>query len=59
MSHLAEEYAKCCGVRIGKPVIKPHFFPVPFDKYITIHNDTHIITHNSYAPFTISSLRYR
>jgi len=39
MSHLAEEYAKCCGVRIGKPVIKPHFFPVPFDKYITIHND--------------------
>jgi hypothetical protein len=39
MSHLAEEYAKSCGVRIGKPVIKPHFFPVPFDKYITIHND--------------------
>jgi len=39
MSHLAEEYAKCCGVRIGQPVIKPHFFPVPFDKYITIHND--------------------
>ena len=42
MSHLAEEYAKCCGVRIGKPVIKPHFFPIPFDKYITIHNDKKI-----------------
>ena len=42
MSHLAEEYAKCCGVRIGKPVVKPHFFPVPFDKYITIHNDKKI-----------------
>ena len=42
MSHLAEEYAKCCGVRIGKPVLKPHFFPVPFEKYITIHNDKKI-----------------
>jgi len=42
MSHLAEEYAKCCGVRIGKPVIIPHFFPVPFDKYITVHNDKKI-----------------
>jgi hypothetical protein len=42
MSHLAEEYAKCCGVRIGKPVIKPHFFPIPFDKYITVHNDKKI-----------------
>ena len=42
MSHLAEEYAKCCGVRIGKPVIKPHFFPVLADRYITIHNDKKI-----------------
>ena len=42
MSHLAEEYAKCCGVRIGKPVIKPHFFPVLVDRYITIHNDKKI-----------------
>tara|TARA_R100000742_G_C4278228_1_gene100802 strand:+ start:2255 stop:3379 length:1125 start_codon:yes stop_codon:yes gene_type:complete len=39
MSHLAEEYAKCCGVKIGKPVLKPHYFPVLYDKYITIHND--------------------
>ena len=39
MSHLAEEYAKCCGVRIGEPVIKSHFFPILVDKYITIHND--------------------
>ena len=39
MSHLAEEYAKCCGVKIGKPILKPHYFPVLYDKYITIHND--------------------
>ena len=39
MSHLAEEYAKSCGVKIGKPVLKPHYFPIMYDKYITIHND--------------------
>jgi hypothetical protein len=39
MSHLAEEYAKCCGVKIGSPILRPHYFPVLCDKYITIHND--------------------
>jgi len=39
MSHLAEEYAKSCGVKIGNPVLKPHYFPIMYDKYITIHND--------------------
>jgi hypothetical protein len=39
MSHLAEEYAKSCGVKIGKPVLKPHYFPILHDRYITIHND--------------------
>ena len=39
MSHLAEEYAKACGVRMGEPVIFPHYFPILQDKYITIHND--------------------
>jgi hypothetical protein len=39
MSHLAEEYAKSCGVKIGKPTLFPHYFPVLHDKYITIHND--------------------
>lgn len=38
MSHLIEEYAKSCGVKIGKPIINPIFFPVPFDKYITINH---------------------
>jgi hypothetical protein len=39
MSHLIEEYAKSCGVKIGKPTIKPHYFPIHYEKYITIHND--------------------
>ena len=39
MSHLAEEYAKSCGVKIGSPVLNPHYFPILHDKYITIHND--------------------
>jgi len=39
MSHLAEEYAKSCGVKIGKPTLKPHYFPILQEKYITIHND--------------------
>jgi len=39
MSHLAEEYAKSCGVKIGSPILNPHYFPVLHDKYITIHND--------------------
>ena len=39
MSHLAEEYAKSCGVKIGKPILKPHYYPVVHEKYITIHND--------------------
>lgn len=39
MSHLAEEYAKSCGVKIGNPILNPHYFPILHDKYITIHND--------------------
>tara|TARA_B100000131_G_C18095913_1_gene604037 strand:+ start:840 stop:1964 length:1125 start_codon:yes stop_codon:yes gene_type:complete len=44
MSHLAEEYAKSCGVKIGEPILKPHYFPVLEEKYITIHNDKKIQT---------------
>ncbi|MDB4314559.1 glycosyltransferase family 9 protein [bacterium] len=38
MSHLIQEYAKSCGVKIGKPEINPIFYPIPYDKYITIVN---------------------
>jgi hypothetical protein len=39
MSHLAEEYGKSLGVRMGKPFLNPHFIPIPCERFITIHND--------------------
>ncbi len=39
MPHLLKEYAKSLGVKSSKPIIKDHFFPITFDKYITISND--------------------
>jgi hypothetical protein len=39
MAHLLEEYAKNLGVKISTPIIKDHFFPLSFDKYITISKD--------------------
>lgn len=42
MSHIIEEYAKNLGVKIGKPVLKEHFFPILDENYITIHSDEKI-----------------
>jgi hypothetical protein len=39
MSHIAEEYAKSLGCKIGSPVLEPHFFPVASKKYITFHTN--------------------
>lgn len=36
MGHLIEEYAKCLGVKISKPKILSHYYPINVDKYITI-----------------------
>jgi hypothetical protein len=36
MSHLIEEYSKSLGVKISKPIVSRHFYPVMFDNYITI-----------------------
>ena len=38
MSHLIEEYAKSCGVKIGEPVLNPHFVPIPFEKYVSFYS---------------------
>lgn len=38
MSHILEEYSKSLGVKISKPYMVEHFFPIEFDKYITVHN---------------------
>lgn len=39
MSHLIEEYAKNLGVKIGKPTVAQHFFPIIPETYITISAD--------------------
>ena len=39
MSHIAEEYAKSLGCKIGTPVLESHFFPTISDKYITFHTN--------------------
>lgn len=42
MSHLIQEYAKSLGVKIGKPFLIDHFYPINAEKYITIHCDNKI-----------------
>jgi len=38
--HLLETYALSTGSKIGKPFILKKFFPVKFDKYITLQNSS-------------------
>lgn len=38
--HLLETYALSTGSKIGKPFIVKKFFPVKFDKYITVQNSS-------------------
>jgi hypothetical protein len=40
MSHLVQEYAKSCGVKIGEPVVSCSFLPVPCARYITIQTSS-------------------
>jgi hypothetical protein len=58
MSHLIEEYAKSLGVKIGKPTVAQHFFPIIPEKYITISADP---DHNSkkykYYNIVLDSIR--
>ncbi len=58
MSHLIEEYAKNLGVKIGKPVFEPHYFPIIEDKYITIHVDNKIDSkYYEFFPETLDLLK--
>lgn len=38
MSHVIEEYAKSCGVKISKAHISTHYYSIPFEKYIVVCN---------------------
>lgn len=40
MSTLGETYALACGLKIGKPELSTKFYPLPFDKYIVVHNSS-------------------
>ena len=58
MSHLIEEYAKTLGVRIGKPYLAEHFYPILNDKYITIHTDKRIDSKNyEYFPQVLNLIK--
>ena len=57
MSHLIEEYAKSCGVKIGTPILQPTFFPISFDKYITIHHGDCNATYYDYWDEAIDILK--
>ena len=58
MSHLIEEYAKSLGVKIGKPVLNDHFYPILDEKYITIHTDNKIDSKNyEYFPQVINLVK--
>ena len=46
MSHLVEEYAKNLGVKISQPIVKDHFFPILFEKYITLSADGSVQSKN-------------
>ena len=35
--HLIEQYALSCGAKIDKPSIEESFYPIQFNKYITLH----------------------
>lgn len=52
MSHLVEEYAKNLGVKIAKPTVAKHFYPLLADKYITVYSE-HTIESKKYQYFNI------
>lgn len=58
MSHLIEEYAKSLGVKIGKPIINDHYYPIVDNKYITIHSDNKIASkYYEYFPQVINLIK--
>ena len=52
MSHLVEEYAKNLGVKIAKPTVAKHFYPLLADKYITVYSE-HTTESKKYHYFNI------
>jgi hypothetical protein len=58
MSNIIEEYAKSLGVKIGKPVLIDHYYPILDVKYITINVESKIDSKNyEYFPQVINLLK--
>jgi len=56
--HLIELYARDLGVKIGYPVLQPHFFPILEEKYLTFHSSDKVPAKNySYWPDVIKILK--
>jgi hypothetical protein len=53
MSHLIEEYAKNLGCKISQPYLSDHFYPIPFDKYITFHTNDEKVRSKHYDYWSI------
>lgn len=53
--HLLERYALASGAKIDKPFVFEKLFPIPFEKYITIHPNSQFNSKNyDYWPEVIS-----
>lgn len=56
--HLAELYARDLGCKVGYPYLVPHFFPLPNEKFVTIHNSDKVPAKSySYWPTVIKILK--
>ena len=58
MAHLVSCYARSMGVKVGKPILQPHFFPFLYKDYITIHTSDKCPSKNySYWPEVVKILK--
>lgn len=58
MSHLVSVYARDLGVNVGQPVLTTHYYPLPYEKYITIHTSNKVPAKNySYWGIVVKILK--
>ena len=58
MAHLGSLYARDLSVKIGYPVLQPHYFPILQEKYIAFHSSDKVPAKSfSYWPDTIKILK--
>ncbi len=58
MSHLCKVYSKSLDVKIGYPILQPHYFPILQEKFVTFHNSDKVASKSySYYEDTIKILK--